>query len=74
MPNGSSRSVFTAAVLLLLIAGLEGWIAYSGANLTIGDFTVPTLMSWVSAGVFSLIGILTMRAAHITRVLPAIGE
>ena len=75
MPNQSSRSVFTAAVLLLLVAGLEVWIAYSGTTLTIGEYPVPILMSWAAAGVFSLVGILAMRAAHLTQATPvAISE
>lgn len=72
MPNESSRPIFTAAVLLLLVAGLAGWIAYSGANLTIGVYEVPALMSWITAAVFCLVGLLAMRAAHIIRVLPTV--
>ena len=71
MPNQSSRSVFTAAVLLLLVAGLAVWVAYSGTKLTIGEYPVPILMSWVAAGVFSLVGVLAMRAAHLTHASPA---
>jgi len=62
--------VFSAAVLLLLVAGLQLWIAYSGTHLTIGEYPVPGLMSWAAAGVFSLVGLLAMRAAHLTHVLP----
>jgi hypothetical protein len=64
VPNQSSRAVFTAAVLLLLVAGLQAWVAYSGADLTIGVYAVPGVMSWVAAGIFGLVGILAMRAAH----------
>ena len=75
MPNQTSRSVFSAAVLLLLVAGLQVWIAYSGTHLTIGEYPVPGLVSWAAAGVFSLVGLLAMRAAHLTHVLPTpIGE
>ena len=70
MPNQSSRSVFSAAVLLLLVAGLQAWIAYSGSILTIGEYAVPNLLSWAVAGVFSLVGVLAMRAAHLTHILP----
>lgn len=66
MPNRSSRSVFTAAILLLFIACLTGWIAYSGATLTIGHYAVPATMSWGVAGIFALVGALAMRAAHMT--------
>jgi len=65
MPNNSSRSVFTAAVLLLLVAGLSGWVAFSGADFTVGTYQVPVVMSWSAAAVFGLIGLLTMRAAHL---------
>ena len=65
MPNNSSRSVFTAACLLLLVAGLTGWVAFSGADLTVGTYQVPVVMSWSAAAVFGLIGLLTMRAAHL---------
>ena len=71
MPNASSRAVFTAAVLLLLVAGLQTWVAYSGADLTIGAYLVPQVMSWAIAGLFGLVGILTMRAAHVT-VVPSV--
>ena len=64
MPNGSSRSTFTGAILLLLVAGLQVWVAYTGAAMTVGTFEVPALMSWVSAGIFGFIGLLTLRAAH----------
>jgi hypothetical protein len=57
--------VFTAAVLLLFIAGLTSWIAYSGATFTIGGFSVPGAMSWGAAGAFALVGVLAMRAAHL---------
>ncbi len=70
MPNESSRSVFTAAILLLLVAGLQAWIAYSGTVLTFGDYAVPALVSWVAAGAFCLFGLLAMRAAHLTNALP----
>ena len=66
MPNNSSRSLFTAAVLLLLIAGLQIWVAYSGADLTIGTYPVPAALSWAAAAIFGLFGILTMRAAHLS--------
>ncbi len=65
MPNGSSRSTFTGAILLLLVAGLQAWVAYTGAAMTVGTYEVPVVMSWVSAGVFGFIGLLTLRAAHI---------
>ena len=65
MPNSSSRSTFTGAVLLLLVAGLQVWVAYTGAVMTVGTFEVPAMMSWVSAGVFGFIGLLMMRAAHV---------
>ena len=64
MPNSSSRTVFTAAVLLLLLAGLEVWVAYSGADLVIGAYRVPGAFSWFAAGTFAVIGLFTMRAAH----------
>lgn len=66
MPNRSSRSVFTAAVLLLLIAVLAGWVAFTGSTLTIGHYSVPAAMSWGVAGIFALVGALAMRAAHLT--------
>ena len=65
MPNGSSRTVFTGAILLLLVAAVQGWVAYTGADMTVGTFQVPVLMSWISAGIFGFIGLLTLRAAHL---------
>ena len=60
----SNRSVFTGSVLLLLVAGLEVWLAYSGSPLTIGTYQVPAMMSWFGAAVFGLFGLLTLRGAH----------
>jgi len=71
VPNRSSRSVFTAAVLLLFIAALTSWIAFSGAAFTIGGYSVPDAMSWGAAGIFALVGVLTMRAAHLSPLSPA---
>ena len=72
MPNQSSRSVFTAAVLLLLVAGLQSWVAYSGADLTIGTYVVPNAMSWFAAAIFGAVGLLALRAAHLTPVVAAV--
>ena len=72
MPNNSSRTVFTAAVLLLLLAGLQGWVAYSGTDLVIGTYHVPGIFSWFAAGAFGVIGLFTMRAAHGTTAVPAL--
>ena len=72
MPNSSSRTVFTAAVLLLLLAGLEAWVAYSGADLVIGAYHVPGAFSWFAAGTFAVIGLFTMRAAHVTTAVPVL--
>jgi hypothetical protein len=70
VPNETSRSVFTAAVLLLLVAGLASWVAYSGAHLTIGEYPVPSYISWAVGGVFALVGLMAMRASHLSSVLP----
>jgi hypothetical protein len=61
MPN---RIAFTGSVLLALVATLGGLSSYYHWAVKVGDYDVPTMAGWATAGVFGLIAVLLLRWSH----------
>ena len=61
MPN---RVAFTGAMLLAAVAVSGGLAAYYNLAVKVGDYDVPTMAGWATAGVFGLIAVLLLRSAH----------
>jgi len=58
------RIAFTGACLLAAVALLGGFTAYYNLAVKVGDYDVPTMAGWVTAGVFGLIALLLLRWSH----------
>ena len=58
------RVAFTGATLLALVALFGGWTAWYGLAVKVGDFDVPQMAGWVTAGVFGIIAVLLLRWSH----------
>ena len=61
MPN---RTAFTGACLLAVVAALGGFTAYYDLAVKVGDYDVPTMAGWVTAGVFGLVAVMLLRWSH----------
>jgi len=58
------RVAFTGSVLLALVAALGGVSAYYGWAVRIGEYDVPQMAGWITAGVFGIIAVLLLRWSH----------
>jgi len=58
------RVAFTGAVLLALVAMLGVYVGYYNLAVRVGEYDVPQMAGWVTAGVFGLIAVLLLRWSH----------
>ena len=58
------RVAFTGSVLLALVAGLGAFISYYNLAVRVGDYAVPQMAGWITAGVFGLIAVMLLRWSH----------
>lgn len=58
------RVAFTGAVLLALVAALGIYVGFYDVAVKIGDFDVPVMAGWITAGVFGLFALMLLRWSH----------
>jgi len=58
------RVAFTGAVLLALVAMLGVYVSYYNLVVRVGEYDVPQMAGWVTAGVFGLIAVMLLRWSH----------
>jgi hypothetical protein len=51
-----------AALIFLLAAAGQGYRAYTGLAVNVGDFAVPVMASWIASGVLVLLAVLGLTA------------
>jgi hypothetical protein len=61
MPN---RIAFTGACLLGVVAVLGGLIGYYHLAVRVGEYDIPAMAGWATAGVFGIMSVLLMRWSH----------
>jgi hypothetical protein len=47
-------------LVLIVIAGAQAWRAYNGFDVSVGDFHVPIIASWIASGVTGILGLGTL--------------
>jgi hypothetical protein len=52
-----------AAIILGAIAVAQGLRAFYGIDVTVGEYHVPVMMSWIAAGVIGVVAIFAFREA-----------
>jgi len=65
LPQAEVPKLFStvAAIILGVIAVAQGLRAFYGLELIVGTYHVPTLMSWIAAGVTGVVAIFAFREA-----------
>lgn len=53
-----------AALILLFIAAVQAFRAFTGIDVVIDGFHVPVIASWVAAGLIGLVGLMAFNEAR----------
>ena len=65
LPQAEVPRLFStiAAIILAVIAVAQGLRAFYGLELTVGEYHVPIMTSWIAAGVTGVVALFAFREA-----------